>query len=83
MDRSSPDLSIFRCKPALVPFYTRGGWEPISEAVLVGGIRQAPFRSDSLGLTVMARFHSDNAKQNRETFERADIYLDLGEGQLW
>lgn len=78
-----PDISVFTCKPELTSFYARGGWEHIEGACLVGGTRHKPFRSDSLGLAVMLRLHSAAAQQRRADFERADLYLELGENMLW
>ncbi|WII35711.1 GNAT family N-acetyltransferase [Paenibacillus thiaminolyticus] len=78
-----PDISVFTCKPELTSFYARGGWEHLEGACLVGGTRHKPFRSDSLGLAVMLRLHSAAAQQRRADFERADLYLELGENMLW
>lgn len=77
------DIGLFTCQPALIPFYTRGGWEYSPNTNLIGGTREKPFRSDSLGLATMMRFFSARAQQRRALFERADIYLELGEKMLW
>lgn len=78
-----PDISVFTCKPELTSFYARGGWKYIEGACLVGGTKRKPFRSDSLGLAVMLRLHSAAARKRRQDFERADLYLELGENMLW
>lgn len=78
-----PDVSLFTCRPELTPFYAKGGWEPLPGTCLVGGTREAPFRSDSLGLAVMARFYSEKAARRRGDFAGADIWLEIGEGELW
>ena len=46
-------------------------------------IRERPFRSDRLGLTVMVRFFSSRAILHRADFDGADIWIELGENQLW
>ncbi|HIT09512.1 MAG TPA: hypothetical protein IAB55_10615 [Candidatus Merdivicinus faecavium] len=76
-------MSLFTCRPELTPFYAKGGWEPLPGTCLVGGTREAPFRSDSLGLAVMARFYSEKAARRRGDFAGADIWLEIGEGELW
>lgn len=83
IEKNHPDISIFTCKPSLVPFYTQGGWEHANHTCLVGGTRNQPFRSDELGLATMIRFISDKAQKNRLTFEGTDVYLELGERKLW
>ena len=77
------DLSIFTCEEGRVAFYERGGWKPARRACLVGGTRQKPFRSDRLNLTTMIRFVSRRANERRQDFEKGDIFLELGENQLW
>lgn len=83
IERNDPDIGMFTCQPALVSFYTQGGWEHIPNTNLIGGTREKPFRSDALGLATMMRFFSQKAQQNRSAFSKADIYLELGERMLW
>ena len=83
ISKNEPDIALFTCQPPLVSFYTQGGYKYIPNTTLVGGTRQKPFRSDSLGLSTMIHFFSEKAQQNRSTFEGADIYLELGENMLW
>ncbi|MGG0276599.1 GNAT family N-acetyltransferase [Bacillus rhizoplanae] len=83
IEKTDPDIGIFTCEPSLVDFYTQGGWEQAKRTYLIGGTRNKPFRSDSLGLCTMIRYFSDQAQQNRVAFEEADVYLELGEGKLW
>jgi predicted acetyltransferase len=83
IESNNPDIGIFTCQPALVSFYTQGGWEHIDNTNVIGGTRQKPFRSDALGLSTMMRFFSEKAQQNRSAFEGADVYLELGENMLW
>lgn len=83
IERQEPDISLFTCAADRVSFYTRGGWSAMPGTCLVGGTEAEPFRSDALGLTVMARFHSVRAESRRADFENADIYLRLGKNQLW
>ena len=78
-----PDISIFTCEPKRVPFYTNGGWKPLRNACFVGGTKQTPFRSDSLGLVTMINFLSKKAVAHKEDFQNTDIFLALGEGRLW
>lgn len=77
------DISIFTYAGALVPFYTRGGWETVRGACFVGGTDEKPFRSDSLDLVTMMRFFSPSGTLHRADFEGTDIVFALGEGQLW
>lgn len=83
IENNSPDISIFTCKPSLINFYAQGGWEHMKSTCVVGGTRDNPFRSDSLGLAVMMRFYSARAIENRPDFEDSDVYLELKERQLW
>lgn len=83
IEEHEPDVSLFTCRPELTPFYAKGGWEPLPGTCLVGGTRAAPFRSDSLGLAVMARFYSEKAARCRGDFAGADIWLEIGKGELW
>lgn len=83
IEKSEPDISIFTCNPSLVSFYTQGGWEHSKNTNLIGGTRNKPFRSDSLGLSTMFRFFSDKAQKNHLAFEETDVYLELAEGKLW
>ena len=78
-----PDISIFTCDPIRTGFYSNGGWQVLKGGCLVGGTQQTPFRSDSLGLVTMIRFLSEKAIAHQRDFENADIFLSLGEGQLW
>lgn len=78
-----PDISIFTCAKEKVNFYTRCGWEAIQGSCLVGGTKEKPFRSDSLGLITMIKFISSKSNQHREDFQNTDIILELGEDQLW
>lgn len=83
IENNKPDISLFTCKPSLINFYAQGGWEYMKNTCLVGGTRDNPFRSDSLGLATMMRFYSDKAKEHRQDFENSNVYLELGEKQLW
>ncbi|GHO85898.1 GNAT family N-acetyltransferase [Dictyobacter formicarum] len=83
IEQSEADLSIFTCQPPLVSFYHQGGWEQASHTNLIGGTREKPFRSNTLGLATMIRFFSPRARQHRSDFTRADVYLELGENMLW
>ena len=83
IQKSNPDIGLFTCQPPLVSFYTQAGWEHIPNTPLIGGVRNKPFRSDSLGLSTMMRFFSEKAQQHRSAFEGTDIYLELGENMLW
>lgn len=83
IENKEPDISIFTCKHSLIYFYAQGGWSHMKDTCLVGGTRDNPFRSDSLGLATMMCFYSDKAKEHRQYFESSDIYLELREMQLW
>lgn len=78
-----PDVSLFTCKPELTGFYGKAGWQVLPGACLVGGTREKPFRSDALGLAVMARFYSEKAVRRRADFAGAEIWLEIAEGELW
>lgn len=77
------DLSLFTCAPERAALYGRAGWEPIPGACLVGGTREAPFRSGDLGLVTLGMFLSPRARERAADFAHADIVLELGRGQLW
>ena len=77
------DLSLFTCAPERAALYGRAGWEPIPGACLVGGTREAPFRSGDLGLVTLGMFLSPRAREHAADFAHADIVLELGRGQLW
>ena len=49
----------------------------------MGGSRDAPFRSDGLGLATMLSLLSAKARLHRRDFAHADIFCELGERQLW
>ncbi|MEG0258399.1 MAG: GNAT family N-acetyltransferase [Lysinibacillus sp.] len=83
IEMNKPDISIFTCQPSLVSFYTQGGWEYKENINLIGGTRNKPFRSDSLGLSTMIQLFSAKAKDNSHSFEKTDVYLELGEDMLW
>lgn len=78
-----PDISIFTCKKDKVSFYTRGGWEAVKGACLVGGTKKKPFRSDAFNLVTMMMFISPDAISHKADFENTDIIIELGEDQLW
>lgn len=78
-----PDISIFTCAPKHTAFYANAGWQTARNASLVGGTKEAPFRSDSLRLVTMIRWISDKGIAHRKDFENTDIVLELGEKQLW
>lgn len=69
--------------PERAALYGRAGWEPIPGACLVGGTREAPFRSGDLGLVTLGMFLSPRAREHAADFAHADIVLELGRGQLW
>lgn len=70
-----PDISIFTCERSRVSLYARGGWEAIKGACFVGGSKEKPFRSDSLGLVTMMMFLSPNGKRHRADFENMTLFL--------
>lgn len=77
------DISLFPCHADLVPFYTRGGWERAGGLALIGGTRERPLRSDSLGLATMLHLASPKARHHRESFRSGGVQLELGERMLW
>lgn len=83
IEKQGADLSIFTCKPSLVPFYSQGGWAAVPGACLVGGTKEQPFRSDRLRLKTMIQFYSPHAKKHKKDFEKSDIFLELSPQQLW
>ncbi|WP_313892398.1 GNAT family N-acetyltransferase [Psychrobacillus sp.] len=83
MEENMPDVSLFTCKPDLVPFYEKGGWHLYGGSCLVGGTRKKPLRSDDLQLVTMMKFHSTKANKNKQDFLHTDIYLELQENKLW
>lgn len=83
MEKGNSDIGLFTCEPSLVRFYRQGGWKYEKGTNLIGGTLAKPFRSDDLELSAMTRFFSDKAQKNRSAFEKADVYLELGEKMLW
>lgn len=83
IEEQSPDIGVFTCDAPLIRFYAQGGWEHMQGTCLVGGTREKPFRSDTLGKATMMRFFSSKAQHSRSAFEGADVFLDLGERKLW
>lgn len=77
------DVSLFTCHPDLVSFYSRGGWERADGLALIGGTRERPFRSDSLGLATMLHLASPRARSRRDAFRSGGVQLELGERMLW
>ncbi|MGC0417028.1 GNAT family N-acetyltransferase [Embleya sp. AB8] len=80
------DLGLFTCDRPLRAFYEQAGWEVLPGAVLIGGTRAAPFRSDRPGFdkVTMASFFSADAIRARASFEHCDIELYPGEiDKLW
>ena len=83
IEKNNPDISIFTCEPVLVHFYSKAGGEHYQNINLIGGTRNKPFRSDSLGLCTMINLFSTRAQNNLLSFEATDVYLELGERKLW
>ncbi|MEH7085682.1 GNAT family N-acetyltransferase [Neobacillus drentensis] len=83
IEKNNPDISIFTCEHALVHFYAKSGWEHKQNINLIGGTRNKPFRSDSLGLCTMIKLISATAQTNLFSFEETEVYLELGEQRLW
>lgn len=83
IDMQQADLTIFTCSPARVALYTRIGWEWKKDAVLIGGSKQQPFRSDELGLCVLMKLHSPRALENEAGFVKGQLYLSLGPQRIW
>lgn len=77
------DLSLFTCAPGARRPLRQGGLGANPGACLVGGTREAPFRSGDLGLVTLGMFLSPRARERAADFAHADIVLELGRGQLW
>lgn len=77
------EVVIFTCDPPLVDFYEAAGCRVLDGAVLVGGTRQDPLRSDTLGKVVVARLAPEHAGAVA-VFEHCDIALYPGTiDRLW
>jgi aminoglycoside 2'-N-acetyltransferase I len=83
MEEDGADLGLFTCDPPLRSFYERCGWTVLEGASLVGGTRDKPFPSDTLGKMSFARFFSARARAHEKDFAGAAIWLELREGDLW
>jgi aminoglycoside 2'-N-acetyltransferase I len=80
---SDADIGVFTCDPPLVDFYVRCGWTLMECTSVFGGTRARPFAADALGKRTLMEFCSARAKQHRQGFEDAALYLELDEGELW
>lgn len=76
-DIMGENLIIFTCAKDLVPFYEKQGFTSLVGTCFVGGSKEKPFRSDSLGLVVMID-HAD-----LDDFSDCDVVFDFEESQLW
>ena len=80
------DLGVFSCDRPLQSFYESAHWQYLPGAVLVGGIRNAPFRSDQPGFdkVVMGDFFSAEAKSHQSAFTHRAIEVYPGKiDKLW
>lgn len=62
--------------------YTKGDEKRLA-APLYGRYEDRPFQSDNLNLVTMMLLIFANAKRHQPDFENDDIFLELGENQLW
>lgn len=77
------EIALFTCDPPLAGLYVRAGCRVLDGAVLIGGTRDDPLRSDSLGKTVLARFPPAHAAA-ATAFEHCEIALHPGPiDRLW
>ena len=83
IEGQKPDICIFTCRPELIPFYKKGGFWFCEKLFLVGGTPENPFPSQELGLCTMLRLYSKRAIINKAGFAQGEIFLNLGDGQLW
>jgi len=81
---SGIDIGIFTCAPALVPLYQQaGGWQPAPAVVLIGSADPGALTSESLGVVVLLRLCSAQARAASATLRDATIDLGLPVGQFW
>lgn len=74
---------LFTCDPPIVELYLRAGCRVLEGAVLIGGTRDDPLRSDSLGKVVLAGFPPGRPDQ-ADAFAHCDIALYPGPiDRLW
>jgi GNAT superfamily N-acetyltransferase len=83
MEEDGADIGLFTCDPRLRALHARCGWEPREGAWIVGGTRSRPFRSDTWGGIIFARFCSTRAQARRNDFVGAAIWLELRGDDLW
>lgn len=83
MASEKPDLCIFTCEPDLVPFYVYCGFVPAEKLVLVGGTLEKPFPGSSFGLSTMIKLMSEKAFEHKADFKQGQVFIELGENQLW
>lgn len=80
------DVGLFSCDRPLQGFYERAGWSVIPGAVLLGGTRQEPLRSDEPGFdkVVMGEPFSAAGRRGWESFAHREIALYPGAvDRLW
>lgn len=75
------EAAVFTCAPGLPALYQAAGFSYRPHLVLVGGTKEKPLRSETLGLCVMAEALSPAAR--RLDLTQGEILLPLGEGKLW
>jgi hypothetical protein len=74
---------LFTCDPEIADLYLRAGCQVLAGAVLIGGTRDDPLRSDSLGKVVLVRFPPGRPDQ-ADAFAHGDIELYPGPiDRLW
>ena len=72
IDASEADVAMLFCKPSLVGFYGRSGWEAQPEAVTRVGTPVAYTAHEKLR---MMRFISEKGKRARSVFAQQPLYL--------
>lgn len=78
------DLAVFTCDSYLSEFYVNAGFQVLPGAVLIGGTRPEPLRSDALDKVSLGAFFSPLALAHRADFVNADIELYPGPiDRLW
>jgi len=83
MQQQSADFGVFTCDEGLKSFYNWGGWEVASRSSLVGGTRENPLPSESLGKITLIQLFSPRARAARQAILSTPIQIELGEGKLW
>ena len=75
-EKDKIDIAMLICKPDLVPFYSKFGWQklPNSKGIKYGVSEEESHPTED-GQVTMAIYLSDKAKDSKERIESSHLYL--------